>query len=136
MLCDLTERLIRDEVKDNENNLLIEGTMLGENLSDIKRYSCSSDECCDEHELMSFKDKLVSVTFPDDMSVDDRKQLLLDTVKNKTVINEDINNINEKLKNYRIQYINACKNKNEDNKQKLITKIKQLEQIRTRRNNQ
>ena len=136
MLSDLTERLIRDEVKDNENNLLIEGTMLGENLSDIKRYSCSSDECCHEHELMSFKDKLVSVTFPDDMSVDDRKQLLLDTVKNKTVINEDINNINEKLKNYRIQYINACKNKNEDNKQKLITKIKQLEQIRTRRNNQ
>lgn len=135
MLTSLTERLIHDEIKSNENNLLIEGIMLGENLSNVKRYSCSSEEneCCDEKELISFRDKIASVEFPDNMSVDDRKQLLLDTVKNKTVINEGID-IVQKLKDYRIKYINACKNKNNDEKQKLITKIKQLEKIR--RNNQ
>lgn len=134
MLSNLTERLIRDEIKDNEYNLLIEGTMLGENLSTIKRCSCASDECCDENELVSFRDKITSVTFPENMSVDDRKQLLLDTVKNKMVINEN-SDLTEKLKDYRTQYINACKNKDNSKKQKLITKIKQLEKIKAGRNN-
>lgn len=134
MLSNLTERLIRDEIKDNEYNLLIEGTMLGENLSTVKRYSCASDECYDENELASFRDKITSVTFPENMSVDDRKQLLLDTVKNKMVINEN-SDLTEKLKDYRTQYINACKNKDNNKKQELITKIKQLEKIKAGRNN-
>lgn len=131
MLTELTERLIKKEVKSNEQNILIEGIMLGENLSDTKRYSHISNECSDD-ELLSFKNKLLSITFPDTMSVDDRKDLLLSKIKSTDVstMNEENGNIIDMLKKYRLEYIDACKNNDNNKKRELITRIKQLEQIR------
>lgn len=136
MLNGLTQRLIENEVKAFNDNLLIEGVMLTSNIASVNRYSLANLNECGDDELKCFKDKLVSVTFSDDMSIDDRKSCLLNAAKSKSCsINEasSIDDIDAKLKDYRKEYIDACKNKDNELKSKLISQIKDLEKIKNKK---
>lgn len=144
MLSMLTERLIQDEVKNNDNNLLIEGIMLASNISNIKRYSHLNNlsESCDEECLNNFKNKLLSVNFSNDMSVDNRKDALLNSVKclnnDKQITNNEssIDSDSDKdeklislLKSLRHDYVNACNENDKEMKANIISKIKNIEKI-------
>ena len=137
MLRNLTERLIKDSVEKYNNNLLIEGIELGCNLSNIKRYSCMSNDC-DDKELETFKNALLSVNFPADMSVDDRKNYLHDRMIKpnessvSTITEGDTKTIDERIRDYRVQYINACKENNNEAKDRIISRLKALERIKNK----
>lgn len=137
MLRNLTERLIKDSVEKYNNNLLIEGIELGCNLSDIKRYSCMSNDC-DDKELETFKNALLSVNFPVDMSVYDRKNYLHDRMIKpnessvSTITEGDTKTIDERIRDYRVQYINACKENNDEAKDRIISRLKALERIKNK----
>ena len=137
MLRNLTERLIKDSVEKYNNNLLIEGIELGCNLSDIKRYSCMSNDC-DDKELETFKNALLSVNFPADMSVYDRKNYLHDRMIKpnessvSTITEGDTKTIDERIRDYRVQYINACKENNDEAKDRIISRLKALERIKNK----
>lgn len=137
MLRNLTERLIKDSVEKYNNNLLIEGIELGCNLSDIKRYSCMSNDC-DDKELETFKNALLSVNFPEDMSVDDRKNYLRERMTKpnessvSTITEGDTKTIDERIRDYRVQYINACKENNDEAKDRIISRLKALERIKNK----
>lgn len=125
MLSGLTERLIKDEVNNYKKELLIEGISLASNMSSLKRYSLTDLSECSQEELAEFRDQISKMNISDTMGVNEQKLNLLNSIK--TECNETSESIDDKLKDYRNKYIDACRNKDNDKKNELFAKIRDLE---------
>lgn len=132
MLSALTNRLIKNEVNEYNNNLLIESIMLASDPGYLNRYSLTNLSECNitDDELECFKNNISSVTLTDEIPVDEQKNRLLNAVKTCPV-NESIDDIDKVLNQSRKSYIDACRNKDYEKKNKLISKIRELERIRS-----
>ena len=130
MLEGLAMRLLENEVKEYDTNLLVEGIVLGSDIPHLDRYAFketynNKNDCVN---INDFASKLLSVKFDNNLSIEDRKQLLYDTVS-KTTLTETSDD--SKLSELRQQYMEACKTNNIEQKKNLISQIKNLERLKS-----
>lgn len=141
MLENLARRLLAKEMNDYSQELFIESINMANDLSMIKRMSLINEcgtSCSVDNDLDTFKQALLNVSFPEDSTVNDRKEMLHKAVTaSNNVLNEDSYKddpnyikVSDHLKELRTKYIQACDANDEARKNMYITQIKSFEKIK------
>jgi hypothetical protein len=87
MLNKLTERLIKEENKSLDRDILVEGTLVPTIFSTIERYAMVNNKCCEYNDIVALAKKLHAVNLNDSMTEEEKKSALMDAVKNTDNIN-------------------------------------------------
>ena len=130
MLERLAMKLLENEVKEYNTNLLVEGIVLGSDIPHLNRYAFT-ESCCNEDgdtDISDLASKLSSIKFDDNLTIEDRKQLLYNAVS-KTTLTETSDN--SRLIELRQKYLEACRTNDTEQKKNLISQIKNLERSKS-----
>lgn len=136
MLGVLAEKLLQKDLSDYSQRLFIESINTSSNMSTIKRVSLMNEcgSCSVDTDLDTFKYALATVNFSDDSTIDDRKNMLYNSVLGTTkVLNENNeDSLNKQINELRKDYIKACNNGDNERKNLIISTLKQYEQTKRR----
>lgn len=138
MLKKLTDRLVKEENKALDKELLVEGSIVPTKFSTIERYASVNPNDCTEDSVEELAKILYNTKLTDDMTEDEQKEELINAVKNSALIltegvefKKDTNTITMDKDSY-VKFketITAYKENNDENLKKDFKKfIKDIKQ--------